>query len=100
MNNEFHEFLKKYYGMTYNSWVCVVEPQRTLIRNSYLNYMTTGNFVKLTYTPETVKVKNKGTEHFVKWLKKSCKISYDCFLSLDFDLKSRIYNEYAKEYRM
>lgn len=92
----FNDFLKSYYRTTYANWLCIIEPERTAIYDSYIEYKVNGRFVNASlFTEEWYFGKDFGRKIFSDWLLRSSAISYDCFLSLSLDLKQRIYREFC-----
>lgn len=92
----FHDFLGTHYGTTYSKWLCIVEPTRTAIYDSFSEYKVNGRFISAAYSPEKWFFgKGDGRKIFSEWLRKSSAISYDCFLSLSLELKQRIYREFC-----
>ena len=92
----FNEFLINNYGTTYSNWLTVIEPERTAIYDSYIEYKVNGRFVNASYSLESWFFgKNDGRKVFSDWLHRSSAISFDCFLSLSLDLKQRIYREFC-----
>ena len=91
----FNDFLILNYDMYYSAWLCLVEPLKSQIYSSFLDYNLTGNFEKINFAPASFKI-SREVKPFANWLKKNCKITYDCFLNLDSNMKKRIYSSYCK----
>lgn len=92
----FNEFLKDNYCTTYAKWLCIIEPERSAIFDSYVEYKVNGRFVNAAYfSEEWYFGKDFARKVFSDWLHRSSAISFDCFLTLSSDLKKRIYNEFC-----
>lgn len=92
----FNEFLKTFYNSTFASWLSFVEPTRTAIYDSFIEYKVNGRFVNASFSPEKWFFgSGDGRKIFSQWLHKSSNISYDCFLTLSLELKQRIYREFC-----
>lgn len=94
----FNDFLNLYYSTNINAWRCVCEPLRTLIRDSYYEYIQSGTLNIVSYVPESLNFKNRGNKDFAEWLRKRMGVSWDCFLSQPLALKTQIYNRYWSDY--
>lgn len=90
----FNDFLNLYYNTNVNAWRCIYEPLKTLIHDSYHEYIQSGTLNLVSYVPKSLNYKNRGNKDFSEWLRKRMKISWDCFLSQPLTLKTQIYNQY------